>query len=145
MTFPHLEDRAHKLADSLDLPAELSRWLTVTALHSGCFLRSQLHCYSGFSDENRMSTARIIRKLKSLNLITETPTETLGLLARVTNKSIYRLLGADNIRYRRLASLPLMFRRLLSLDYVLAHPDLHWLPTESRKSSLLRPTWNQSR
>ena len=133
MTFPHLEDRARELADSLDLPAHLTRWLALTALHSGCFLRSQLHYYSGFNDENRMSTARIIRKLKSLKLITETPTDALGLLARVTNKSVYRLLGADNIRYRRLASLHLMFRRLLSLDYVLAHPELHWLPTESEK------------
>lgn len=74
-----------------------------------------------------------MRKLHSLKLITESSTDSLGLLARVTNKSVYRLLGADNIRYRRLASLPLMFRRLLSLDYVLAHPDLHWLPTETEK------------
>ena len=133
MTFPHLEDRARKLAYSLDLPAHLGRWLAVTALHSGCFLRSQLQFYSGYPEEDRKASARIVRKLHSLKLITESSTESLGLLARVTNKSIYRLLGADNIRYRRLASLPLMFRRLLSLDYVLAHPDHHWLPTETEK------------
>ena len=29
-----------------------------------------------------------------------------------------------------------MFRRLLSLDYVLDHPQLPWLPTESEKGRL---------
>ena len=155
MTFPHLEDRSRELADSLDLPAHLARWLAVTALHSGCFLRSQLQFYSGYPEEDRKSSARIVHRLQSLKLITESSTESLGLLARVTNKSVYRLLGADNIRYRRLASLPLMFRRLLSLDYVLAYPNLTWLPTETEKvacfdrlgidrSSLPRRVWDNT-
>ena len=37
-----------------------------------------------------------------------------------------------------------MFRRLLSLDYVLDHPDLNWLPTEIRESRLLRPAWHRA-
>ena len=133
MTFPHLNGRAEKLADSLDLPAELAEWLTVSALHSGCFLRSQLQFFFGYDEENRVSTFRIIHRLTDRQLITETPVESLGLLARITNKTVYRLIGADNIRHRRLASWPLMFRRLLSLDYVLDHPQLPWLPTESEK------------
>ena len=133
MTFPHLNGRAEKLADSLDLPAELAEWLAVSALHSGCFLRSQLQVYGGYDEEYRVSLTRVIRKLIDKKLITETPFESLGLLARITNKTVYRLIGADNIRHRRLASWPLMFRRLLALDYVLDHPQLPWLPTESEK------------
>ena len=133
MTFPHLYGRAEKLADSLDLPAELAEWLAVSALHSGCFLRSQLQFFFGYDEENRRSPTRIVRKLITKNLITETPVDSLGLLARVTNKTVYRLIEADNIRYRRLASWPQMFRRLLALDYVLDHPQLPWLPTESEK------------
>ena len=133
MTFPHLNGRAEKLADSLDLPAELAEWLAVAALHSGCFLRSQLQFFFGYDEENRMSTLRIIHRLTAKQLITETPVDSLGLLARVTNKTVYRLIEADNIRYRRLASWPQMFRRLLALDYVLDHPQLPWLPTESEK------------
>ena len=135
MTFPHLDGRARKLADALDLPAELAKWLAVTALHSGCFLRSQLQFYGGYDEENRMSTMRIIHRLTDKQLITETSEDSLGLLVRVTNKSVYRLIEADNIRHRRLASWPLMFRRLLSLDYVLDHPQLPWLPTEEEKVS----------
>ncbi|MDE0432756.1 MAG: hypothetical protein OXH92_01990 [Bryobacterales bacterium] len=155
MKFPHLENRAGKLADSLDLPAYLAEWLAVTALHSGCFLRSQLQFFGGFDEENRMSTLRIIHRLTNRQLITETAVESLGLLARVTNKSIYRLIGADNIRHRRLASWPLMFRRLLALDYVLDHPQLPWLPTEQEKvacfdqlginrANLPRRVWNNA-
>ena len=133
MTFPHLNGRAEKLADSLDLPAELAEWLAVSALHSGCFLRSQLQFFCGYDEENRRSPTRIVRKLITKNLIIETPVDSLGLLARITNKTVYRLIEAHNIRHRRLASWPLMFRRLLALDYVLDHPQLPWLPTESEK------------
>ena len=133
MRFPHLNGRAEKLADSLDLPADLSEWLAVTALHSGCFLRSQLQFFTKCDEENRMSALRIIRKLLVKQLITETPSKSLGLLTRVTNKSIYRLLDASDIRHRRMASWSLITRRLLCLDYVLDHPELPWLPTESEK------------
>ena len=133
MTFPHLDGRAEKLADSLDLPAQLAEWLAVSALHSGCFLRSQLQFFGGYDEESRRSLTRVIRKLIVKKLIIETPIDSLGLLARITNKSVYRLIEAHNIRHRRLASWPLMFRRLLSLDYVLDHPQLPWLPTESEK------------
>ena len=133
MRFPHLNGRAGKLADSLDLPADLAEWLAVCALHSGCFLRSQLQFFGGCNENNRKTVLRIIRRLINRKLITETPTESIGLLARVTNKSIYRLLDAGDIRHRRKASWPLMYRRLLCLDYVLDHPQLPWLPTENEK------------
>ena len=133
MRFPHLNGRAAKLAGSLDLPADLAEWLAVSALHAGCFLRTQLQYYGGYNEESRRSLTRVIRKLTKKKLITETPAESLGLLARITNKSVYRLLDAGDIRHRRLASWPLTFRRLLSLDYVLDRPELPWLPTEEEK------------
>ncbi len=130
MRFPHLDGRAGKLADALDLPASTAEWLAVSALHSGCFLRSQ---HIDFYQISREYAKKFIQRLVKLQLITETPVKSLGLLARVTNKTIYRFIGADNIRHRRSASLPLTFRRLLALDYVLDHPHLPWLPTEEEK------------
>ena len=155
MRFPHLNGRADKLADSLDLPADLAEWLAVTALHAGCFLRTQLQFYGGYNEKSRRSLTRVIRKLTEKKLITETPADSLGLLARVTNKSVYRLLDAGNIRHRRMASWPLTFRRLLSLDYVLDRPELPWLPTENDKvacfdvlgidhANLPRRVWNNA-
>ena len=133
MRFPHLNGRAGKLMQELDLPAETAEWLAVAVLHSGCFLRSQLHFYSSYSSQDRKAIARITQRLIEKKLIVEMPVEKLGLLSRITNKTIYRALGAANIRHRRLASWPIVHRRLLSLDYVLDHPELPWLPTEAEK------------
>ena len=46
MTFPHLNGRAEKLAEEFQLAPETAEWIAVTALHAGCFLRTQYHCYS---------------------------------------------------------------------------------------------------
>ena len=131
MTFPHLGGRVEALAKELDLPADTAEWLAVAALHSGCFLRSQFDEYG--DQEHRKATTRFKRKLIEQNLIVEMPVDELGLLYRITSKRVYRALGADNIRHRWLASWPIMYRRLLALDYVLDHPELPWLPTEAEK------------
>ena len=47
--------------------------------------------------------------------------------------AIYRALGVENIRHRRKARNSVLMRRLLSLDFVLEHPGLNWLPTEPEK------------
>ena len=54
-------------------------------------------------------------------------------VCRITHKSIYRELGVPNIRHRRNAGLSVYLRRLLSLDYVIDHSELEWLPTEDEK------------
>ena len=130
MTFPHLDDRVEALAKELSLPADTAEWLAVAALHSGCFLHSQ-YCFYGKLE--RVYATRLLRKLASSKLIVETPVDELGLLTRITSKRVYRAVGAADIRHRRLASWPIMHRRLLSLDYILDHPELPWLPTEAEK------------
>ena len=52
---------------------------------------------------------------------------------RITHKGIYRQLGVPNIRHRRFPDPGAYLRRLLSLDYVIEHPELEWLPTEEEK------------
>ena len=52
---------------------------------------------------------------------------------RISSKEIYRALGIENVRHRRDGDDSAMLRRLLSLDYVLEHPQLPWLPTEPEK------------
>ena len=56
-----------------------------------------------------------------------------GKTCRISGKAIYRALGVENIRHRRKANLSVVMRRLLSLDFVLEHPGLNWLPTEGEK------------
>ena len=56
-----------------------------------------------------------------------------GKTCRISSKAIYRALDVENIRHRRDASKPLVMRRLLSLDFVLEHPGMNWLPAEPEK------------
>ena len=60
-----------------------------------------------------------------------------GKSCRISSKPIYRALGVENIRHRRKAGAPVVMRRLLSLDFVLEHPGLNWLPTEGEKVEFL--------
>ena len=61
-----------------------------------------------------------------------------GKTCRISGKPIYRALGVENIRHRRKANRSVVMRRLLSLDFVLEHPGLNWLPTEEKRSNLLK-------
>ena len=56
-----------------------------------------------------------------------------GRRAGISSKAIYRALGVEDIRHRREASKPVVMRRLLSLDFVLEHPGMNWLPAEPEK------------
>ncbi len=56
----------------------------------------------------------------------------IGRVCRIHARRIYRALGAGN-RRRRITSTEVLMRRLLSLDYVLDHSRLPWLPTEPEK------------
>ena len=132
MTFPHLNGRAEKLAEEFQLAPDVAEWIAVTALHAGCFLRTQYHCYS---NQDRKAINRFTRGLVKQQLVVEKPVEDLGLLCRVTNKNIYRVLGEEDSRHRRLVKERYLSRRLLSLDYVLDHPELPWLASEDEKVS----------
>ena len=57
----------------------------------------------------------------------------IGRVCRIFSRGLYRALGTEDIRHRRTASADVLMRRLLSLDYVLEHSGLPWLPTEPEK------------
>ena len=130
MTFPHLNGRAEKLAQEMDLAPDVAEWIAVVALHSGCFLRTQ---FPNYNSNDTKAMTRFAQKLLKQKLVVEMPVDGLGLLCRVTNKAVYRAVGAADSRHRRLAGWPYMYRRLLALDYVIDHPELPWLPTEDEK------------
>ena len=60
-----------------------------------------------------------------------------GKSCRISSKPIYRALGIENIRHRRKTTVSVLRRRLLSLDFVLEHPGMNWLPTEGEKVEFL--------
>ena len=133
-TPPTFGERAAALR-SLGWTDRQADWLTLVCLHSGVFIRSQ---YQARYDVTDGPTARFVRSLTRAGVLREAgsldqrgyrPTS----ICHVHGRTLYRALGIEDNRHRRSASPELVMRRLLSLDYVLEHPECGWLPTEPEK------------
>ena len=128
----HLRDR-EKALEPLGWTGRDAEWIALVCLHSGVFIRSQFCRYFAV---HRQIAARLVQGLKEQKALVESEhviSNGGGRTCRISGKAIYRALGVENIRHRRKASAVLVMRRLLSLDFVLEHPGLNWLPTEAEK------------
>ncbi|MCY3746121.1 MAG: hypothetical protein OXH05_07790 [Acidobacteria bacterium] len=134
---PHLAGRDAALR-RLGWNARDAAWLALVCLHSGVFLRSQ---YAVHYRCTKQSAYRFVERLIDVDGGREHPLSpdhgnASEHLCHVTARPIYRALGIEHVRHRRTGSPGLLFRRLLSLDYVIDHPRLPWLPTEQEKVAL---------
>ena len=128
----HLKGREQALA-SLGWTGREAEWIALVCLHSGVFTRAQFCCYF---NTKRMTALRFVKALIDRKEAVESEWPVVnggGKSCRISSKPIYRALGIENIRHRRKATVSLLRRRLLSLDFVLEHPGLNWLPTEGEK------------
>ena len=128
----HLRGR-EKALEALGWTDREAEWIALVCLHSGVFTRAQF-CF--YFDAFRNRAQRFVKGLVARGAADEpaSPTFTGGARAcRIFSKPIYRALEVEDIRHRRRASASVLIRRLLSLDYVLEHPHLAWLPTEPEK------------
>ncbi len=128
----HLKERERALA-SLGWTGREAEWIALVCLHSGVFTRAQF-CH--YFEAHRSAARRIVRTLLERREAVESEWPLVnggGKTCRISSKGIYRALGVENIRHRRKANRSVVMRRLLSLDFVLEHPGLNWLPTEGEK------------
>lgn len=137
----HLGDRPARL-EAKGWSARDAEWIALVCLHSGAFTRPQYAAFVG--TENPAPASRVVAALVAQEWASEESWEDVGLglsppgdrrsrLCRIWSREAYRELGAEHIRNRRRAESALLLRRLLSLDHVLDHLDLPWLPTEDAK------------
>ena len=128
----HLRGRDRKL-ELHGWTGREAEWIALVCLHSGVFTRAQF-CH--YFDTHRVRAFRFVKMLLARKQAVETAWPTLnngGKTCRISSKAIYRALGVENIRHRRTASDLVVMRRLLSLDFVLEHPGMNWLPAEPEK------------
>ena len=135
VTVPTLQDRAGPLA-ALGWTGREAECLTLAALHSGVFTRSQWRYF--FNDPHRESARRFVAALLEEKAGVEDERAIFpgrGRAVLLTSKPIYRALGIPDVRHRRAkdATTQVLMRRLLSLDYLIERPTLGWLPTEDEK------------
>ena len=129
----HLHEREKKLKP-FGLTGREAEWVALVCLHSGAFTRPQFcHFFEGAArNSGHALCARSCGAWPCRGV--SLPNKHGGAKGcRIINKTIYRELGIENVRHRREADDSLLLRRLLSLDYVLEHPVLPWLPTEQEK------------
>ncbi len=123
----HLKGR-DKALEPFGLTGRRAEWIALASLHGGVFTRS-LSAWLGI---DRFKTFRFVQALTRRRLAAE---EMVGDLkaCRICARGIYRALGAEGFRTRRITSTGVAMRRLLSFDYVIEHTGLPWLPTEAEK------------
>ena len=132
----HLKGRERALAP-IGWTGREAEWIALVCLHSGAFTRAQF-CH--YFEAHRSAAQRIVQTLVTRREAVEGEWPLVnggGKTCRIASKGIYRALGVENIRHRRKAGAPVVMRRLLSLDFVLEHPGLNWLPTEGEKVEFL--------
>ena len=128
----HLRGRERKL-EALGWTGDDAEWIALVCLHSGVFTRAQ---FCDYFDTFRKHAHRFVKTLIDRRQAVETDLVAFnggGKTCRISSNAIYRALGVENIRHRRKASKPVVMRRLLSLDFVLEHPGMNWLPAEQEK------------
>ena len=128
----HLRGRDRKL-EPLGWTGQNAEWITLVCLHSGVFTRAQ---FCQYFDTDRKRALRLVKTLIERRQAVETDVIAFnggGKTCRISSHAIYQALGVENIRHRRKASRPVVMRRLLSLDFVLEHPGMNWLPDEPEK------------
>ena len=128
----HLRGRERKL-EPLGWTGREAEWIALVCLHSGVFTRAQ---FCRYFNARRNRAFRFVQALMERGEAVENENFMLpggAKPCRISSKPIYRALGVENIRHRRKARAGIVMRQLLSLDFVLEHPGMNWLPTEPEK------------
>ena len=128
----HLDGR-EKVLGRFGWTGRKAEWIALVCLHSGVFTRRQA---TRFLATHHDRARRMVHALIEQGLAAEETVpgiRGIGRVCRIYSRRLYRAFGAEHIRHRRPASPRVLMRRLLSLDYVIEHPDLPWLPTEPEK------------
>ena len=128
----HLRGRDREL-EALGWTGQDAEWIALVCLHSGVFTRAQ---FSHYFHADSKRAHRFVKSLVDRRTAHDGEWPILNggaKTCRISSKAVYRALGVENIRHRRKASNPVVMRRLLSLDFVLEHPGMNWLPAEPEK------------
>ena len=128
----HLQGREAAL-EPFGWTGRQAEWIVLVCLHSGVFTRTQA---TRFLDTHHERARRLVHALIAQGAAAEETVpgvRGIGRVCRIFSRGLYRALGTEHIRHRRTASADVLMRRLLSLDYVIEHSALPWLPTEPEK------------
>lgn len=106
-------------------------FLYLVAAHSGYFLRRQ---FDYFIDRNKGAIVHgFLEKARATRHVTALEGDHGWRIYHLSARPIYRILGEPESQNRRRKGDAAIKARLMSLDYVLAHPDHHFIASSSEK------------
>ncbi len=128
------EERLAALAP-LGLTPRQTRFLALVLLHSGYCVRRQYLAYAGvrYGKNVREFLDGLVHRRLALRLVFRADR---GHVYHLYARAVYRAVGQEENRNRRVASPALIARRLMLLDFALGEPDVEWAATEDDKVSL---------
>jgi hypothetical protein len=131
MTF---EERVQAL-QPLGLTPRQTRFLVTVALHSGYCLRRQYATFAGI--QYGAVVRQFFEELVRRDLVTRVAyRRNRGFLYHVQSRPLYRAIGQEDNRNRKVSSPALIARKLMLLDLALSEPDASWYVTETDKVAL---------
>src|SRR6266571_7965790 len=110
---------------------EEARFLCTAALHSGFFLRRQF--LSFINGMKGWKDVALLNKLKANGHCRVTFFQHSRMVYHLSAKPLYEALGEKDNRNRREHQPSTIKNKIMGLDYVLEHPDHHYLATEREK------------
>jgi hypothetical protein len=126
-----LAERAAPL-EALGFTAREAAFLAIVVLHSGYCLPRQYGAFAGLKHGKTVVAfmdGLVERKLADRIVFRADR----GGIYHVFGRRLYAALQQEDNRNRRHASPPVMARKLMALDFVLAHPDFDWYPEPERR------------
>jgi len=113
-----------------------AQFLALVAVHGGYFLRRQF--VASTRGSHGLATVRFLDRAVTRGDIRSLPYGRQGRVFHVCARSLYAALGEEHNRNRRLAESDAVTRKLMTLDFVLAHPNARFWATEADKVLLLQ-------
>lgn len=131
MTF----DERVRAVSLLGFSERQTRFLVTVALHGGFCLRRQYMAFAGL--RYGAGVRDFLDRLVARKLATRLDfRRDRGHVYHLHTSAIYDAIGQPDNRNRRSASAALIARKLMVLDFVLAHRDFEWFATEEDKVAL---------
>jgi len=113
-----------------------AQFLVLVALHGGYFLRRQYVAFTG--TPHGQAAVRFLTHAVSREHVRVLPYGRQGHVFHLYARPLYAAIGEEDNRNRRPAEWDAVVRKLMTVDFALAHRSVRFLTTEAEKVALLK-------
>ena len=130
------DDEAAQALEAFGYTTRQAQFLALAAMHGGYFLRRQFVAFTGRA--HGLAAVRFLERAVTRGDVHSLPYGRQGKVFHLCARPLYAALGQEHNRNRREAEWDAVVRKLMTLDFVLAHPTARFVATEGEKAMLLQ-------